>query len=126
MGNEKIIHFDGLNALRFLSAFSVIIYHSTLNFHDTMPGGIRMIFHNLHLGVDMFFIISGFLIVYLLLEEKDQRNTISLYRFYLRRILRIFPLYFLILGIAWIQYHNSHPEIAFGQYALFAGNFWMI
>jgi peptidoglycan/LPS O-acetylase OafA/YrhL len=126
MTNEKTIHFDGLNALRFFSALSILIYHSTLKYHDGFPPSVKMMFHNLHLGVDMFFIISGFLIVYLLLQEKEKSHTISLYRFYLRRILRIFPLYFLILGIAWFEYHTRHPEIAFHRYLYFTGNFWMI
>lgn len=123
---ERAIHFSGLNSLRFFSAFSIILYHSTLNFHDGFPAAIKMFFHNLHLGVDMFFIISGFLIVYLLLEEKDTSGTVSLYKFYVRRILRIFPLYFLIVGIAWLQYHASHPEIVWEKYLYFAANFWMI
>lgn len=126
MQNEKTIQFSGLNALRFLSALSIIVYHSTLNIQGHFPDGIKMFVHNLHIGVDMFFILSGFLIVYLLLEEKDQRGTISLYRFYVRRILRIFPLYYLIIGIAWVWWHNSHPEIAFEKYLFFAGNFNMI
>jgi len=55
------------------------------------------------LGVHVFFVISGFLITRLLLEELERRNEIRLGRFYLRRTLRIFPPYYaliLALGIA--------------------------
>ena len=126
MPNEKTIHFSGLNALRFFSAFAVIFYHCSLSFQEQFPSGIKMLTHNLHMGVDMFFLISGFLIVYLLLVEKEKTKTISLPKFYMRRILRIFPLYFLIIGIAWLQYHQSRPEIPWDQFFYFAGNFWMI
>ena len=54
-----------------------------------------------YLGVDMFFILSGFLITYILLEEKKLRNHINIKNFYFRRILRIWPLYFFILLISF-------------------------
>ena len=50
-------------------------------------------------GVTIFFSLSGFLITYLLLLEKDGRGDVSVKEFYSRRILRIWPLYFLYLSI---------------------------
>ncbi len=126
MSNEKTIHFAGLNSLRFFSAFAIIIYHCSLNIQDHLPQALKMLFHNLTLGVDMFFLISGFLIVYLLLSEKEESNKVSLTKFYIRRILRIFPLYFLIIGIAWLQYRDSIPPIVYHRSLYFATNFWMI
>ncbi|MEP6792827.1 MAG: acyltransferase [Saprospiraceae bacterium] len=126
MSNEKTIHFGGLNALRFFSAFAIIVYHCSLNIQDGLPSALKMLFHNLTLGVDMFFLISGFLIVYLLLSEKEESHKISLAKFYIRRILRIFPLYFLIIGIAWLQYRESIPPIVYHRSLYFATNFWMI
>lgn len=120
------VHFKGLNALRFFAAFAIIVYHSILKFQDQFPRSVKMFAHNLPLGVDLFFIISGFLIVYLLLLEKQSNNGISLFKFYVRRILRIFPLYYLIIAIAWFQFHDTNPEIDFSKYLYFAGNFWMI
>lgn len=49
------------------------------------------------MGVTLFFVLSGFLITYLLLEEKKITSKISLKNFYIRRILRIWPLYFFIV-----------------------------
>jgi peptidoglycan/LPS O-acetylase OafA/YrhL len=51
------------------------------------------------LGVKLFFTISGFLITSLLLREQSRTGTISLRNFYVRRVIRIFPLYFAVLGI---------------------------
>jgi peptidoglycan/LPS O-acetylase OafA/YrhL len=57
-----------------------------------------------YLGVDMFFVLSGFLIVTLLLREQDRTHTISIGRFYARRALRIFPPYYLLLFLLAILY----------------------
>jgi peptidoglycan/LPS O-acetylase OafA/YrhL len=62
-------------------------------------------------GVDLFFVISGFLIVTLLLRERRRTGTVSLRRFYLRRFLRIFPPYYLTLilvaGAAFLGRGNT-------------------
>ena len=100
------LHFKGLNALRFFAALFIIIYHTTGGFHDTMSPTYKLFFQNLVIGVDFFFLISGFLIIYLLLVEKQNTGSIHIGKFYLRRVLRIFPLYFLIVGLAYGVYHQ--------------------
>lgn len=62
-------------------------------------------------GVTMFFALSGFLITYLLLEERERSGNIDLGAFYVRRILRIWPLYFVALGIA-IAIHRQATGLA--------------
>ncbi|MCW3075356.1 MAG: acyltransferase 3 [Flaviaesturariibacter sp.] len=89
-----------------------------------MPFWLQRIVHNLTLGVDLFFVISGFLIVYLLVNEKKLTNTIGLGRFYIRRTLRIFPLYFVIVALAFFLYR--HEEINYFSFLTFTGNFWLI
>ena len=126
MEKKNPVHFVGLNALRFFSALVLIIYHGTLAWQDNFPQPIKTFVKNLTLGVDFFFLLSGFLIVYLLLVEKENFQKISLYKFYLRRIVRIFPLYYLVISIAFWQYHVSNPEINFSKFLYFWGNFWMI
>jgi peptidoglycan/LPS O-acetylase OafA/YrhL len=122
---NKSIHIQGLNVLRFVAAFMIMIYHALLNFIDSIPRSFHQLYYNLSYGVDLFFLISGFLIVYLLLLEKKQNNTIHLLSFYARRILRIFPLYYLIVGIAYVMHHGN-ASISFISQLFFAGNFWMI
>jgi peptidoglycan/LPS O-acetylase OafA/YrhL len=87
-------HFLSLDGLRCLSILAVIWHHTAGDRYSSDS----LLFMGHH-GVTLFFVISGFLITTLLLREKAQHNTISLIRFYVRRALRIFPLYYLVLLI---------------------------
>jgi peptidoglycan/LPS O-acetylase OafA/YrhL len=100
----------GLDGFRAISIVLVLIghLHGTRGF-GTFPA--LSTFGDLaHLGVQVFFVISGFLITTLLLEEQRRTGTISLKRFYIRRSLRIFPAFFAFLAallgaqaLGWIQ-----------------------
>jgi len=84
--------FGSLDGLRCLSILAVLWHHG--------PGGEgRGISTAGYRGVQLFFAISGFLITTLLLRERDLAGRISLSKFYARRALRIFPIYFTVLGI---------------------------
>jgi peptidoglycan/LPS O-acetylase OafA/YrhL len=82
--------FPGLDGLRCLSIVLVMAHHVS-GVHEGFVG-------RGYLGVSLFFAISGFLITSLLLRERDAHGEISLGRFYGRRSLRIFPLYYAVLG----------------------------
>lgn len=102
------IYFPGLNGLRFIAAFAVIIHHTEdykkiLGFDNYMSGPVGIIGR---LGVVLFFVLSGFLITYLLLEEKHRFKIINIKKFYFRRLLRIWPLYFLIITLGLFVYPN--------------------
>src|ERR1700726_4382855 len=98
-----------LDALRFFAFFSVFICHV---FPQTADGYTK---HHVPrvaaelissavtagtFGVSLFFPLSAFLISSLLLREKEQTGTLKVRSFYIRRILRIWPLYFVFLAIA--------------------------
>lgn len=83
--------FHSLDGLRCISILAVI-WHHTLGEWQGIPALARGF-----LGVDMFFVLSGFLITTLLLRERDKNGDIALQKFYVRRILRIFPLYYGLL-----------------------------
>ncbi len=83
--------FGSLDALRAFSIVAVIWHHTAA--HPDFEPSTRGF-----LGVDLFFVLSGFLIVTLILRERDTTGTISLRDFYIRRSLRIFPIYYLLLG----------------------------
>jgi peptidoglycan/LPS O-acetylase OafA/YrhL len=96
------IHFPGLNALRFVAAAMVIFHHTeqgkALYGMDTLWDGQSfwspLCLHAGGLGVSFFFVLSGFLITYLLLAERRATGSICLKDFYVRRALRIWPLYY--------------------------------
>ncbi len=77
-----------LDGLRGISVLSVIAFHAGVPF---LRGGF--------IGVEVFFVISGFLITSLMLREYADTGDISLKRFYMRRILRLFPALVLFLGV---------------------------
>lgn len=90
-------YFSSLDGVRFLSIVAVIWHHS-------YPQGLPEFLSRGFLGVDMFFVLSGYLIVTLLLREKEKNSDISLKNFYIRRALRIFPVYFGVLFALSIVY----------------------
>ncbi|MCC7205614.1 MAG: acyltransferase, partial [Phycisphaeraceae bacterium] len=85
--------FGSLDGLRCASIVGVVLHHTWMNAPEWLT-----LAHRGFLGVDMFFAISGYLIVTLLLREERKNGQISLSRFYTRRMLRIFPIYYFILG----------------------------
>jgi peptidoglycan/LPS O-acetylase OafA/YrhL len=77
------------------------------------------------MGMCLFFCLSAYLITEILLQERQAAGAISVRRFYLRRILRIWPLYLfgIFIGIAWAALIVSRQQmIGFVWYLLFAGN----
>jgi peptidoglycan/LPS O-acetylase OafA/YrhL len=97
---EKRIYFKNLSALRFIAATLVIFHHVE---QYKLWAGLPNIFANTailalgHKAVSFFFVLSGFLITFLLLTEERQKGKIDVHNFYIRRILRIWPLYYFIV-----------------------------
>ena len=89
----------GLDGLRAISILIVLCAHSAGTRH--VPSGLQgSVFADL--GVRTFFVISGFLITTLLLAEYNKRGRISLRDFYIRRVYRIFPAFYVYLAILLI------------------------
>lgn len=82
LNNKYIKNLDGLRAY---SVIGVLLYHAGISVH----------FYYGWIGVQVFFIISGYLITTILLDSKKSNNYFKI--FYTRRILRIFPIYYLVL-----------------------------
>jgi len=85
-------HLPALDGVRAAAVLLVLLAHGTARFE---PGGLHMPVG--WIGVDLFFVLSGFLISNLLFREDDRFGSISLSRFYVRRSLRIWPLYYGVL-----------------------------
>lgn len=126
------MYFPNLNGLRFIAAFLVLIHHAEQfkslynieNYWITSPF-IEIIGK---LGVILFFVLSGFLITYLLLAEENSLERISVKKFYMRRILRIWPLYFFVVMLAFFVL--PHIEIFtlpnFGRDAIYSNLAWKL
>ena len=124
---DTTVFLPGLNGLRSIAAISVVIAHVTnqnladFGFPNTFNFALA------DYGVTMFFVISGFLITFLLLNEQLVSGTILVSKFYLRRILRIWPLYYfyIFIIIAFLYFSNKTDDIINEQlwfYVLFTAN----
>jgi peptidoglycan/LPS O-acetylase OafA/YrhL len=100
-------YFPLLDGLRALAIIGVVWFHANIGVFR--PGLIS----RGAAGVPLFFVISGFLITTLLLREQSNTGAISLRRFYLRRGLRIFPLYYgvLALYVALVFVTDKHSTL---------------
>ena len=87
--SDLLTYIPSLDGIRALSVLAVIVYHANKIW---LPGGF--------LGVEVFFVISGYLITLLLLAESEKNGTVSLKDFWLRRARRLLPaLWIVVLGV---------------------------
>lgn len=99
-------HIPQLDVLRGVAVLSVILYHAV----DIVPHlPLRPIFGLGYLGVDLFFVLSGFLITGILVRTKSSRGYFT--NFYSRRALRIWPLYYALLLFTFVALPAVHPQI---------------
>jgi peptidoglycan/LPS O-acetylase OafA/YrhL len=103
--NNPPFHLPGLNGLRAIAAITVVISHIDQFSYLFKINKIGIDNKNLsgH-AVTLFFVLSGYLITYLLLLEKDKYKKIDFRKFYIRRILRIWPVYYLVVVIVFILF----------------------
>jgi peptidoglycan/LPS O-acetylase OafA/YrhL len=126
----KRFYFPELDILRFCAFLMVFLCHTITPSLESGPHGHFFMIAKAvgALGVPVFFFLSAYLITELLLIEKGKTGHINIRNFYVRRILRIWPLYFLFLGVAYTigrllsAYHM--PGAAIPYYLLLAGNWW--
>ncbi len=99
---KKKIYFSGLDGLRFISIFFVVLHHlfTFKNYYGLNKFDVPVLGRIGYYGIQFFFAGSGFLITYLLLVEYNKYHKISLKYFYTRRILRIWPAYYVLLFFA--------------------------
>jgi len=143
--NSDRIYFKNLDVVRFVAAFMIVILHAyeawvgwysevgflsggTYKELTTSGKFVDQFIRNLGIGVDIFFLISGFLITYILLEEKKRYHKIHIGKFMIRRTLRIWPLYFLLIIISPIivSWVDSSPNPNYLANIFFVGNFEII
>ncbi|MDQ7947325.1 MAG: acyltransferase, partial [Pedobacter sp.] len=99
-------YIKGLDALRAFAVITVIITHwGPTAFHSETLSFLLKLFPNGNFGVDLFFVLSGFLITRILINsrfENEETDKFQLIKaFFIRRSLRIFPIYFLLVLVLW-------------------------
>lgn len=121
---ENRLYLPGLNGIRAVAALTVLFGHMFTPFGDwgLEPLSFRIPWPEE--PVTTFFVISGFLITYLLMNEIGKTNDVSIPKFYMRRILRIWPLYYvyIILAIVAVVCLNSPMDESVWYYTFFSGN----
>ena len=83
---SRVPYLPGLDGMRALAVAAVMVYHAN---PDWLPGG--------YLGVEVFFVISGYLITLLLISEKERTSTVDMKQFWFRRARRLLPALFTML-----------------------------
>lgn len=126
--------FQNLNGLRFVGALAVLLFHSfSLEreiwgdfFQSYWFQKVYLVISKGHLGIILFFVLSGFLITYLLLYENAKTGRINLFNYLMRRFLRVWPMYFLVVLFGFFLF----PKLPYGietihefwRFALFFSN----
>jgi peptidoglycan/LPS O-acetylase OafA/YrhL len=128
-----------LDVLRFFAFFMVFLCHALPHEPSFYTGmGVAPRLASLlgaigtagAFGVPLFFLLSSYLITELLVRERDRFGHIDLKAFYIRRVLRIWPLYFCFLALAWsMQWYVPGQHIGWRAglaFCLLGGNWWLV
>lgn len=127
-----------LDALRFLAFLAVFLHHKSnpelLLPHLPHKHWLETLVWGLHIagayGVHLFFLLSSYLITRLLRREVASTGHLDLRSFYIRRILRIWPLYFFFLALcavlAWVGFAETTPLSFYLSALFFVGNWYLV
>jgi len=126
-GHRVVLELDGV---RGLAVLFVVLFHCMPGTGHRYVDAVLALRHSLWIGVDLFFVLSGFLISGILLDQHACRNRYS--AFFARRTLRIFPLYYLVLLLIFGA-GSMLPEIqselngsaSLGWFAGYGFNIWL-
>jgi len=138
-GLQERFYFPELDAIRFFLFWGVWGYHAlpreeNVYVEHHVPAAIASLIASLlkagMASLDVFFILSAFLITELLLREKEIRGVPDLKAFYIRRLLRIWPLYFFMIALAgFVSIFDRSQPLGWAyalSFLLFAGNWIMV
>jgi peptidoglycan/LPS O-acetylase OafA/YrhL len=124
---SRIPYLDGLRAYSIL----LVLFGHTAESNSWLSSRwyLKIFLANSHLGVRVFFVLSGFLITTLLLKEQDATGRISIRGFYERRIARIFPafyLYIAVIGVLTAFHVMQVPAASFIAAGTYTWNFFCL
>ena len=105
INNMKIKYRPEINGIRTIAVFAVIFYHIKLPF-------LALFFRGGFLGVDIFFVISGYLLTSIILKELETDGKFSFTNFYERRARRILPTLFFVMQLIFhFYFHNLTQKL---------------
>ena len=127
-------YYPQLDSIRGISFLVVFFYHSYKPvWNDSLIDNfLKFIFNIMPLSIDVFFILSAFLLTFLGINEFEKTGKFSFKNYFIRRALRIWPLYFIIMFFSFVilkilQNYTGH-QITLppaGWYVLFVSNFYL-
>lgn len=129
--------FENLDSIRTVAFLTVFLAHSVASDLPSIIGNPIYNFFNIFrsvfsFGVPVFFVLSGFLISFLMLKEQESKTGFCVKNFYIRRVLRIWPVYYIVIIFGFVVFpllrtyilHIPYLENAnFINYIFFIGNF---
>lgn len=111
--------FDALTGMRAIAAIMVFVYHNRKYWRNDLSFEVMRFISEWHIGVTVFFVLSGFLLAYRY-EEKPLESKKSYLKYILLRIARIFPLYWILLSAYFLDTpYSKNVDTYFLQYSLF-------
>ena len=134
MTSRQKYYFPQLDSIRGLSFLAVFFFHA---WHPNFGTGffgrlIEYVYNNLFLSIDVFFILSSFLLTWLGINEYKIKGNFSFINYFIRRVLRIWPLYYLLMIFSFIvlPYAASAMQVPVtlppaGYYLFFVSNFYL-
>jgi len=116
--------FPELESLRGIAILLVFLYHAdglllTQHAEGTFPNPLMAWIHHGAVGVDLFFLLSGFLLSLPFLEAARGGRPVSVRRYFVRRALRILPLYWIAVAVATLVMANDASQLLWGVPYLF-------
>lgn len=115
-----LLRFNALTGFRCLAACMVFVYHNRKYWREHLHPEITRLFNEFHLGVTLFFVLSGFLIAYTY-GEKPAHSGKNYTRYMLQRMARILPLYWLILTVYYLDAPFAKEAVSLRTYSLVHG-----
>lgn len=123
MTSSRPFRLNGLQALRGVAAVAVLLYHSM---RHLVKNGVELPFARLfqpgHAGVDLFFILSGFIILHVHLGDIGQPDRLARYGW--QRFARLMPIYWIALGLTVIALLPGHPEAVPAPALIASASLW--
>ncbi len=120
MNSKPAVHFNALTGFRCLAACLVFLYHNRKYWRDAVHPELMRLLNEFHVGVSLFFVLSGFLIAYTYAEEPLQ-SAKKYAKYFSIRFVRIMPLYWLILTAYYLDPAFGKMQFSWLTYSLFHG-----